>query len=81
MHQWRPLERSLADLAGGESNLVLLIRGELLRRYPNTVVLADPRDRAGHPEHRRHVSSRPIFAGYLEPDISFFGFDLTEEAT
>ena len=35
-----------------EANLVLLIRGELLRRHPNTVVLAVPASGPDDPEHR-----------------------------
>ena len=47
LHRWVPADRRLVDVAGGESNLVLLIRGELFRRYPNTVVLAMPSNSRG----------------------------------
>jgi hypothetical protein len=59
-----------------EGNIVLLIKGELLRRYPNTIVSAIRAARfhgqltLGGPE------LFPVFQGRLEPDISFFGFDL-----
>jgi len=63
-----------------QGNLVLLIRGELLRRYPNTLVYAvqtvldeDGNRTLGTAE--RH----PIFSGRLDPDISFFGFDLVAD--
>jgi hypothetical protein len=79
MHQWLPASRTLVDVAGGKANLVLLLRGELFRRYPNTVVLAV---RAAGPETPGTDDSaveRPIFSGLLEPDVSFFGFDLTQD--
>jgi hypothetical protein len=79
MHQWRPLSSSLVDVAGGESNLVLLIRGELLRRYPNTVVLAIRASDPTTPSSEDGDVLRPIFSGLLEPDISFFGFDLEDD--
>ena len=78
MHQWLPLTRTLADVAGGESNLVLLIRGDLFRRYPNTVVLAIKAVDINTPGTRDEDVQRPIFSGFLEPDITFFGFDLID---
>jgi hypothetical protein len=61
--------------------LVLLIRGELLRRYPNSVIYAVRAVKAGSqldvsrkPEDERH----PLFRGTLKPDITFVGFDLKE---
>jgi hypothetical protein len=78
MHTWAPATRSLADVAGGRSNLVLLVRGELFRRHPNTVVLAIPAIAPGTPSTDDAAVKRPAFSGLLEPDISFFGFDLTD---
>jgi hypothetical protein len=78
MHQLAA-DRSLVDVAGGESNLVLLIRGELLRRYPNTVVLAIPASGPGTPSSDETMVKRAIFAGFLDPDVSFFGFDLVDD--
>lgn len=61
--------------------LVLLIRGELLRRYPNTVIYAVPAvpkdgklTLSPKPELERH----PLFRGTLKPDVTFLGFTLTE---
>ncbi|MET0145396.1 MAG: hypothetical protein ABW328_11525 [Ilumatobacteraceae bacterium] len=79
MHQWRPFERSLTDLAGGQANLVLLVRGELLRRHPNTVILAVPASGPTTPSTDDTLIKPAVFAGFIEPDISFFGFDLTQE--
>lgn len=61
--------------------LILLVRGELFRRYPNTVLYAckaiwDPSEgRHDIPEVEEHAE--PVFRGTLEPDVTFFGFDLS----
>lgn len=53
--------------------LVLLIRGELLRRYPNAIIYAkELKNLQVFEGDERH----PIFHGSLPPDISFLGFDL-----
>ena len=78
MHQWNS---SLAKAAGGKSNLVLLVRGELLRRYPNTTVVAIKSLDSGMPSTGEGPDEfqRPIFSGLIDPDIAFYGFDLEDE--
>jgi hypothetical protein len=63
--------------ANGE--LVLLVKGELLRRFPRTLVSAVTAVLGG--DGLRTLGDTiayPVFSGRLEPDIAFFGFDLTE---
>ena len=65
-------------------HIVLLIRGEVLLRYPNTIVYAAKAVREGSkhilPDPLNASNSKPhIFHGELDPDIRFFGFELTEE--
>lgn len=65
--------------------VVLLIRGELLHRYPHTIISAqaalfssDATD--GQPTHMPDPNGKrltPIFRGSLSPDITYLGFDLT----
>lgn len=60
-------------------SLVLLIRGEVLRRYPTASVCAVPAIWSGN---QRLLSENPppiypSFRGRLEPDITYLGFDLT----
>lgn len=75
--------------------LVLLIRGELLKKYPNTIVFAQKahifRDQNGNPDatkppviaevkteaDMKNEIQFPLFRAEIEPDIRFFGFDLT----
>jgi hypothetical protein len=85
MHTWRSLQGLGANTARkpppGGQHLVLLIKGELLHRYPNTVVYAvkTQLDRQGKRELSA-IELYPVFEGRIEPDIAFFGFELTPAA-
>ena len=75
-------DRQLGQNASAGEQLVLLLRGELLRRYPNSVIYAVEAVRINgqlelspKPEDERH----PLFRGTLKPDVTFLGFDLTHE--
>jgi hypothetical protein len=67
-----------------DNNVVLLLRGELLKRYPNAIIYAgkakkdhssnaDPNHRILDPSDERY----PIFRGTLKDDMTFFGFNLS----
>ena len=54
--------------------LVLLIRGELLRRYPNTVIYAVPaikKDGKLTLSPKSEDERPPLFRGTLKPDVTF----------
>jgi hypothetical protein len=79
-----------ADVGPGEEQVVLVIRGELLKRYPNTVIYAQKAldDGAGNkviretdltPEQFDKELKFPLFKAEIDPDLRFFGFDLTSE--
>ncbi|OKI45495.1 DUF3892 domain-containing protein [Micromonospora sp. CB01531] len=77
--RWQPTAQLGASAAGvgGPDMAVLVIRGELLRRHPNTVVSAI---RATYVNGRRTLTSTtlaPDFHGSIDPDILFFGFPFT----
>ncbi len=97
LHQW-PANSLLGtnenrDLATGTDDvnprLVLIIRGDLLRRYPTAVVYAQKAkweaDEFGRQIRVLDESSpetnilEPMFKAEIEPDIRFLGFDLTIE--
>ena len=65
---------------GTSDKLVLLIRGELLRRYPNSVIYAARaiRPSPGAPLDVSKDERHPLFRGTLKPDVTFLGFDLTD---
>ena len=96
IHTWRPpsdlKEHSpRPPVPGGDSDyLVLFIRGDLLRRYPNTEVYA-VKAKWGGPVDGRVIDdpandveakvkiAHPLFSGFMDPDANFFGFALTKE--
>jgi hypothetical protein len=84
--QWRTND-DLDVVAGGESTslLFLVVRGELLRRFPNASIYAVPSDGQSQPgpvfpgtpgAPATATEKYPHFQGRLEPDITFFGFDM-----
>jgi hypothetical protein len=59
-------------------NVVLLIRGELLRRYPDAVIYAAKAKLSGDQRVIDETDERyPIFSGSLPGDITFIGFNLS----
>ena len=97
LHRWSKFS-SLGDHdhreegLDNEEELVLVIRGELLKKYPNAVIYAhkamwqpksdtDPtpdklKERIFDPSAELKF---PIYEAKVKPDIYFFGFDLTED--
>ena len=85
MHQWgvQPLGKRTDPVAGDPDRVALLVRGQLLRRYPNTAVYAwkktpDKNTLSKDAEGRRPdgAVALPVFSGTISQDISFFGFDI-----
>ncbi|MBN2351388.1 MAG: hypothetical protein JXD23_02385 [Spirochaetales bacterium] len=95
IHEWRnsPLgrNRSVVD-PDLEDKLVVLVRGDLLKKYPNTVIYALKavwENDGGRDVRRPDFSVMdaaaggdsiefPVLKGSLKPDITFLGFNLTE---
>ena len=80
LHLWG--ERGLGDPAGGPARerFVMLMRSDLLRRYPSAIVYATRAVVTGGvrmPSTLPADESYPAFRGTLDPDLYFFGFDLT----
>ena len=65
------------SFGAGASHVVLLIRGELLHRYPDALIYAL---KAKTLQAVGTDEKVPIFRGRIDPDITFLGFDLTEAA-
>ncbi|MFJ9968390.1 hypothetical protein [Streptomyces avermitilis] len=89
---WASAERlGVAGLTPGAAavggQLALVIRGDVLRRYPPTVVhlaraawsAATGPDGAPMPEPAGAAEKRPTFGGTLEPDVALVGFDLSPD--
>jgi hypothetical protein len=58
--------------------VVLLVRSVLFRRYPTAVVYAVPAVKVGNGRKPGPIEQevQPLFRGALQPDVTFFGFDL-----
>ncbi len=64
----------------GANNVVLLIRGELLRRYPDTIIYAAKAKLQGDQRVIDPTDERyPIFGGTLSNDMTFLGFNLSPQ--
>jgi len=61
--------------------VVLLVRSILFRRYPSAVVYAVPAVPVGNGRKPGPIEQEihPLFRGSLQPDVTFFGFDLDAE--
>ena len=82
-------------LTSGKTQLVLVVRGELLKKYPTAVVYAQKaawdenveKERkfveltteAEQKDPPKSIIKTPLFEAKIEPDIYFFGFDLDDE--
>lgn len=70
-----------------EEELVLVIRGELLKRYPTAVIYAQRAkwklvNGVIDPDAERELGDEvrtPLYEAKVDPDIYFFGFDITAE--
>jgi hypothetical protein len=80
LHTW-PQSHGLGDnlTTGSTGQLVLLIRGELLRRYPNPIVYAVEGTGQSRDPQLGTQERYPLFRGSFEPDVAFFGFNLSED--
>ena len=83
IHTWNPNRGLGSNTRGADAGgqLVLLVRGALLRRYPNTVVYAwrsTDRGQLVDPPAATDIR-RPVFGGRFDPDFTFVGFDLTDD--
>ena len=86
MHLWGAQGLGLRPDPGGSDpdRVVLLVRGQLLRRYPNTAVYAWKRDKSGAGNKLLRVNGlppdgaiqTPVLSGTVGEDISFFGFEI-----
>jgi len=80
IHTW-PATNALGanTRAGKGGQIVMLIRGRLLQRYPNTSIYAwrASGGRLVNPPAATDLK-QPVFSGVLGSDIAFAGFDLTD---
>jgi hypothetical protein len=75
-----------ANVPPTKDQFVMLMRSDLLRRYPTAVIYAvkallpNPPDGTRFPSPDAKDEVHPSFRGSMPPDVSFFGFDLPVDA-
>jgi hypothetical protein len=63
-----------------QNRLVLLVRGELLQKFSNTLIYLVKKKADGKPDFSLNaVRTHPVFEGALPPDIVFIGFPIKKE--
>ena len=77
IHAWDPAAGLGKSFGVGATHVVLLVRGELLHRYPDALIYAV---KAKTLKAVGTEEKLPLFRGRIDPDITFLGFDLTEAA-
>lgn len=79
IHQWNSSARlGLAGGHGGTARLALLIRGQLLRRFPNTNIYAVKKVGNNPPDFAGGTFVHPDGGGVIGNDIVFFLFPLAD---
>jgi hypothetical protein len=79
LHQWS--NRRLGDVqsAPAQERFVMLLRSDLLRRYPTALIYAAKAvlvNGVRTPSINDADEVQPVFRGTLPPDVSFFGFSI-----
>jgi hypothetical protein len=80
IHLWGSKRLGEPGTGPQREQFVLLLRSALLRRYPTAVIYAAKALRVNNartPSFKPEDESHPVFNGSMQPDVSFFGFDLT----
>jgi hypothetical protein len=88
IHLWgnQPLGERVDPVGGDPDRVALLVRGQLLRRYPNTAVYAwkktpnaDTLLKDAQGRRPDDAIELPVFSGVIGEDITFFGFDIDHD--
>jgi hypothetical protein len=75
-----PVPGNLTNREEDQNRLVLLVRGELLQKFSNTLIYLVKKKADGKPDlNLNAVRTHPVFEGALPPDIVFIGFPIKKE--
>ncbi|HEX6197681.1 MAG TPA: hypothetical protein VFZ37_17325 [Jiangellaceae bacterium] len=77
LHQWEGRTGTHFG-QGDQANLVLVIHGDLVRRYPDVLVAMNRQvvPPSGQWEAERGTTTHPVFTGVIGDSAGFYGFDL-----
>lgn len=75
-----PVPGKLTNKEEDQNRMVLLVRGELLQKFSNTLIYLVKKKADGKPDLSMNaVRTHPVFEGALPPDIVFIGFPIKAE--
>jgi hypothetical protein len=75
-----PAPGNLTNREEDQNRLVLLVRGELLQKFSNTLIYLVKKKADGKPDFSLNAArTHPVFEGALPPDILFIGFPIKKE--
>ncbi len=75
-----PVPGKLTNKEEDQNRLVLLVRGELLQKFSNTLIYLVKKKADGKPDLSQNaLRTHPVFEGALPPDIVFIGFPIKKE--
>jgi hypothetical protein len=66
----------------GSERLVLVVRAQLIQRYPSVIVYAVPAQVGAGPNGGLGLSTteiHPVFNAFIAPDVAFYGFEIPLE--
>jgi len=77
LHEWRSTLGN--NVAPGNADLVLLIRGQLLQRFPRAAIylIAARRATGSREPDSSATPMLPVFRVFLDPDVTFLGFTIS----
>jgi hypothetical protein len=81
IHGWSSGSALGDHAAGAEAPIVVLIRGELARRFPDATIFMQVAEAQGPGRAPRlpiggNATRLPLFRGRLDPDVLYLGFDI-----
>ena len=81
IHTWLRDSHLGSHVSGGVDRLVLVIRGDILKKYPTAVISAVSAvwPSGGGKRELGGEERYPLFHAELEPDVTLLGFDLDED--
>jgi hypothetical protein len=71
--------RALAGPGADQPYLVLVVRAQLIQKYPNVIVYAQKAQAGSGGMTLIGEQRHPVFYALCKPDTAFYGFDLTAE--
>jgi hypothetical protein len=75
-----PVAGKLNNQEEDQNQLVLLVRGELLQKFSNTLIYLVTKHQDGNPDLGQSAARiHPVFEGAFAPDIVFIGFPIRKE--